>query len=236
MIEIAKREKICCIYILKNKLNGKVYIGQTVDYYRRMNEYKNRKYSTSKSSKYGIMQEIEKCGFENFESSILQKCKKDELDFYEMFYISKYKSYVKSKGYNSFHLNKKKKQTLNKETRKKMSKSHSGLKETGTTKRKKSNMIYAIKDDEFIICDSGKLLGDKLGKSKDYIKNCLRQPSRVSGYRLYYADKNKRSVIKEKMLNKRSIRDKKYMELLDYLDNSSVETIENDYNVKYITY
>ena len=26
------------------------------------------------------------------------------------------------------------------------------------------------------------------------------------------------------------------MELLDYLDNSSVETIENDYNVKYITY
>ena len=26
------------------------------------------------------------------------------------------------------------------------------------------------------------------------------------------------------------------MELLDYLDNSSVETIENDYEVKYITY
>ena len=26
------------------------------------------------------------------------------------------------------------------------------------------------------------------------------------------------------------------MELLDYLDNSSVETIENDYKVKYITY
>ena len=26
------------------------------------------------------------------------------------------------------------------------------------------------------------------------------------------------------------------MELLDYLDNSSVETIENDYKVKYLTY
>ena len=48
--------------------------------------------------------------------------------------------------------------------------------------------------------------------------------------------KNKLNKIKLKMLNKRSIRNKKYMELLDYLDNSSVETIENDYKVKYLTY
>ena len=58
--------------MLKNNLNGKVYIGQTVDYYRRMNEYKNRKSSSTKSSKYVIMQEIEKYGFDNFESSILK--------------------------------------------------------------------------------------------------------------------------------------------------------------------
>lgn len=48
--------------------------------------------------------------------------------------------------------------------------------------------------------------------------------------------KNKLNKIKLKMLSKRSIRNKKYMELLDYLDNSSVETIENDYKVKYLTY
>lgn len=51
-----------------------------------------------------------------------------------------------------------------------------------------------------------------------------------------YMIKNKLNKIKLKMLNKRSIRNKKYMELLDYLDNSSVETIENDYKVKYLTY
>lgn len=231
-----KYKKICCIYILKNKLNGKVYIGQTVDYYRRMNEYKNRKSSTSKSSKYGIMEEIEKVGFENFESGIVKECTKDELDYYEMYYIGKYKSYVKSYGYNSSHLNKKKKKTLTKDTKKKMSKAHTGLKEESETKRKKSNKVYAIKDKEFIISDSGKLLGDYLGKSKDYIKNCLRQPSSVSGYLVYYADPEKRKEIKLKMLSKRSIRNKKYMEILDYLDNSSVETIENDYKVKYITY
>lgn len=233
---MSKRKKICCIYMLKNKFNGKVYIGQTVDYYRRMNEYKNRKSSISKSSRYSIMQEIKKCGFDSFESSIVKECKKDELDHYEMYYISKYKSYIKSYGYNSFHLNKKKSQTLNKDTRKKMSKSHTGLKETSETKRKKSNTVYAIKEKEFIIADSGKLLGDHFGKSKDYIKNCLRQPSTVSGYNLFYADKKKRDAIREKMLSKRSIRNKTYMELLDYLDNRSVETIEKEFNVKYITY
>ena len=51
-----------------------------------------------------------------------------------------------------------------------------------------------------------------------------------------YMIKNKLNKIKLKMLNKRSIRNKKYMELLDYLDNSSVETIEKDFHVKYITY
>ena len=229
-------KKICCIYKLTNKLNGKVYIGQTVDYYRRMNEYKNRKASKSKSSKYKIMEAIEKDGFENFESSIVKECKRNDLTYFEMFYIKKYDSYKDEFGYNSFHLNNNLSQTLSKSTKNKMSNSHKGLKESSETKRKKSNKIYAINDDTFIICDSGKLFGDYVGKSKDYIKNCLRQPSRVEGYRLFYVDKEKRDLMREKMLNKRSIRDKDYIKLLDYLDNSSVETIKSDYNVKYLTY
>ena len=28
---MSKRKKICCIYMLKNNLNGKVYIGQTME-------------------------------------------------------------------------------------------------------------------------------------------------------------------------------------------------------------
>ena len=235
---MSKQNKICCIYMLKNKVNGKIYIGQTVDYFRRMNEYKNRKSSKEKSSNYTIMQAIEKYGFDNFECSILIKCKKDELTEYEMHFISKYKSYMKKYGYNSFHLKNRRgnKQTLNKSTKSKMSKSHAGLTESSETKRKKSNKVYAIKDNEFIISDSGKLLGDYFGKSKDYIKNCLRQPSSINGYSLYYSDPVKRAEIKNKMLSKRSIRNKKYMELLKYIDNSSVETIEKDFHVKYITY
>lgn len=233
---LSKREKICCIYKLTNKTNGKIYIGQTVDYFRRMNEYKNRKSSNSKSSKYKIMEEIEKCGFDNFETSIVRECTKDELNYYEMYYIKHFKSYMKKYGYNSKHSTKNTNQIMNRSTKSKMSKSHTGLKESTNTKKKKSNKVYAIRDKDLIISDSAKLLGDYFGKSKDYIKNCLRQPSRIDGYRLYYVDSEKRQKIKEKMLQKRSIRDKDYMKILDYLDNSSVETIENDYHVKYITY
>ena len=90
-----KEKKNCCIYKLTNKINGKIYIGQTVDYHRRMNEYKNRKSSKEKSSKYGIMEKVEKYGFENFTSEIIRECSRDELTYYEMFYIDKFKSYLK---------------------------------------------------------------------------------------------------------------------------------------------
>ena len=223
--------------MIKNIKDGKIYIGQTVDYFRRMNEYKNRKASKSKSSKYGIMEAIEKYGFNSFEYSIIKECKKEELDYYEMYYIDKYKSYIKSKGYNSFHLDKNNKKRVSKSTKNKMRKAHVGLKETVTTKRKKSNVIYAINNHDFIICDSAKLFGDHIGKSKDYIKSCLRNPTFTKGYYFYYADRSKREEIKNVVLKKKN-KDfyKSYLELLEYLDNSSVETIERDYNIIYIKY
>lgn len=33
------REKICCVYKIKNLKNGKVYIGQSVHYLRRVTEH-----------------------------------------------------------------------------------------------------------------------------------------------------------------------------------------------------
>lgn len=206
-----------------------------------MNEYKNRKIVRDKSSKYKIMEVINSEGFDIFRSDILLRCDKESLDFFEMYFINKYESFKDDIGYNSFHitnfsLESKMSLSVSNITKEKMSKSHIGLIDSANTKRKKSNKIYAINESEIIISDSGKLLADHFGKSKDYIKNCLRQPSSISGYRLYYVDINKRHEIKNKMLKKRCIRDTKYMEILDYLDNSSVETIKNDYNVKLLCY
>ena len=229
------RKKISGIYKLTNRLNGKIYIGKTVDYERRMNEYRNRK-STEKSSRYKIMKIIDKYGFENFDCELIHECDEDDLDYYEMYYINYFKSYMKKYGYNSSHKKSDGKIGLNRTTKALMRKSHIGLKETSDTKRKKSNKIIAIKDDKMYICDSGKLFGDFIGVSKDYVKNCLRQPSKCKGYRLYYHDVFKRLEILSKMYKKKSIRDKEYIKIADYLNESSVEIRESDYHVEYLTY
>ena len=91
-----------------------------------------------------------------------------------------------------------------------------------------------------IVCDSGKLFGDYVGKSKDMIKNGLRQPSKICGYRLYYDDFEKRQEIRNKMMKKRSIRDKGYIDMLNVLDTIELEGVETIYwafdDISYLKY
>ena len=71
------------------------------------------------------------------------------------------------------------------------------------------------------------------------VKNCLRQPSRYHGWRLYYDDYEKRQDIRNKMMNKRSIRDRGYIKTLDILDKyeiEGVETIYVDYDIYRLDY
>lgn len=83
-----------CIYKFENKLNGKIYIGQTVDIKRRLRDHRN---ATSES---GIFHKaIKKYGFDGFEFSILEKCSESELSEREEFWIDKYKS-MPPGGYN----------------------------------------------------------------------------------------------------------------------------------------
>lgn len=120
-------------------------------------------------------------------------------------------------------------------TRKRQSISHTGLKETNDTKRKKSNKIIAIKDNILYICDSGKILGDFLNTSKDYVKNCLCKPCLLYGYQVYYYDENKRNKIINKVLTSQCIRKPKYVEIANNLNIKGVETNDN-YIIKYIKY
>lgn len=84
------------IYILKNKINGKVYIGQT---WRDLNKrwesgygYRNCIY---------LNNAIQKHGKENFYYEILTFCSTQEsADFIEDYFITKYNSTNSDKGYN----------------------------------------------------------------------------------------------------------------------------------------
>lgn len=220
--------KICCIYKITNIINNKIYIGQTTNFRKRLSDYKNahkKKYATQP-----IIQAIRHYGTDNFTIEILKLCDNDNLSIYENKYIDKYRSHLPEFGYNVVK-NSDNKSNNSELSRKYKSIGHIGLKESKETKKKKSNLILAIKDGTLLICDSGKLFGDYIGVSKDMVKNGLRQPSRIGGYRLYYDDYNKRQEIREKMMKKRSIRDKGYMSVLDTLDKIEKEGVETSFYI-----
>jgi len=82
------------IYLTKNLVNGKIYIGQRV--YKNNNSDKEYLGSGSILSKA-----IKKYGKENFERTTLEECENQQnLDDREKYYISEYNSTNKEIGYN----------------------------------------------------------------------------------------------------------------------------------------
>ena len=86
-----------CIYLITNPINGKVYVGQTLDYKKRMNGHK---YS-GKNPKHYFCNAIRKYGWENFTKEILiDEVPEEDLDNLEINYIAFYDSFNREKGYN----------------------------------------------------------------------------------------------------------------------------------------
>ena len=81
---------VCGVYKITNKLNGKSYIGASIDIERR---WKAHKCGTS-----NIGKDIKKEGIENFEFEVLHECSKDELRANERKYIDKFNTF--HDGYN----------------------------------------------------------------------------------------------------------------------------------------
>jgi group I intron endonuclease len=75
------------IYMLKNKINNKCYIGQSIDIHRRWIDHK----TPSKRNRGTVLgRALTKHGWNNFELIILEECTKDNLDKCEVYYIAKY--------------------------------------------------------------------------------------------------------------------------------------------------
>lgn len=94
------------IYVITNKINGKKYVGQSVDIARRYSEHlrsaQPEKYSLKniRDSKTPIHLAMQKYGIENFTLEILELCNKQELNEKEKFWIQNLETNHKDKGYN----------------------------------------------------------------------------------------------------------------------------------------
>lgn len=126
------------IYIHKNKLNNKVYVGQT----KQKPEYRwnhGKGYNTCPA----FYQAISKYGWENFEHIILETgLSKEEADVKEQFYIEFYDSTNKLKGYNiQFGGNS---HQVTEESRRKSSEHAKKLWQDSEFKQKQSNLMKEL--------------------------------------------------------------------------------------------
>ena len=100
----ALKSSTMIIYKIVNLINGKVYIGQTVNTFNRRYGGKGvgvERITDNYSNNGHLLNAIEKYGANNFKVEILEQCKTmEELNERETYYVEHYSSNDDTKGYN----------------------------------------------------------------------------------------------------------------------------------------
>lgn len=89
--------KLTGIYIIRNTVNGKVYVGQSVDIYHRWSEHR-RLLNEGKHVNRHLQSAVNKYGLGAFVFNIIEECSVDFLDEREVFWIERLNSF--RQGYN----------------------------------------------------------------------------------------------------------------------------------------
>lgn len=89
------------IYKITNKVNGKIYIGQSKDIYFRWHRHHLAAFNNSYPQYNCLLYKaIRKYGIENFNFEVIEECEEYLLNEREQFYIEKYNSFDVNFGYN----------------------------------------------------------------------------------------------------------------------------------------
>ena len=113
------------IYVIRNKINNKVYIGQSTNVNGRWRQHLSHLRRNIHHNEH-LQSAWNKYGEINFEFSILELCDISCMDELERFYISKYNSMNANFGYNRESGGNLKKKS-SKETKEKISKNHANV-------------------------------------------------------------------------------------------------------------
>lgn len=87
------------IYCIENLVNGKKYIGQSVNIYDRWKKHVNALNNHCHDNDY-LQKSWDKYGANNFKFYILEICDANKLNGREVYYIEKYDTLNRNKGYN----------------------------------------------------------------------------------------------------------------------------------------
>ena len=223
-----------CIYKITNLQNKMIYIGKTINFKRRVKEYKYKSRNLKTKSKYKIMEEINKYGFENFLFEIIEdNVDNSDLDNREIFWIHKLNSRDPNIGYNSKEGGVGGKMIS--VSIDKMSNSSKSFRHTDEEKIKRSIPIFVYENDKLYPYVSAKIYADYYSVDKSVISATIRRGIKFHGKYIFYQDKNKRMDIVIKIINKKMKGNKVcrnslneylsvYMMLFNDFDNESVET------------
>lgn len=87
------------IYAIKNKANSKIYIGKSVNIYRRKYQHLAELKGNKHKNKY-LQYSFNKYGEQNFEFYPIEFCNVSDLGVREYYWINHYKSFNRNAGYN----------------------------------------------------------------------------------------------------------------------------------------
>lgn len=87
------------IYKITNKVNNKCYIGQSIHIEERWKQHQS-KYEQNRKADLPLYKAFNKYGLENFSFEIIEKCKEQELNLKEIYWINHFNSLVHENGYN----------------------------------------------------------------------------------------------------------------------------------------
>lgn len=94
------------IYKIENLINGKIYIGQSVNTGARWSAHKQVLSAPSHVSelKKPLYKDMYKYGIKNFSFEVIEECKKENLNEREIYWIQKYNSYYFDENSNGYNL------------------------------------------------------------------------------------------------------------------------------------
>lgn len=88
------------IYLIENKINGYLYVGQASDIKKRWKHHLNRLNNNDGKPNLHIQSAWNKYGSDNFEFTVLERCDTEELNKREIYWIKKLNTCHNQKHYN----------------------------------------------------------------------------------------------------------------------------------------